>query len=106
MPSPFPGMDPFIESQAWEDFHHHLIEGIAGALVPQVRPQYVVRVEERVYVENRPNGRPRTIRPDVGVLERAGRAAARPEEGGTATLVATSPLILTLPMPEEGREAD
>ena len=22
MPSPFPGMDPFIESQIWEDFHH------------------------------------------------------------------------------------
>lgn len=21
MPSPFPGMDPFIENQEWEDFH-------------------------------------------------------------------------------------
>jgi hypothetical protein len=21
MPSPFPGMDPFIEGQAWEEFH-------------------------------------------------------------------------------------
>jgi hypothetical protein len=24
MPSPFPGMDPFIEGQLWDDFHHAL----------------------------------------------------------------------------------
>lgn len=105
MSSPFPGMDPFIESQAWEDFHHHLIEGISASLVPQVRPRYVVRVEKRVYVENRPNGSSRTIRPDVAVLERAGGAPVWTREGGTATLEAPSPLILTLPMPEEEHEA-
>lgn len=28
MPSPFPGMDPFIENQRWSDFHHGLFEEI------------------------------------------------------------------------------
>lgn len=32
MPSPFPGMDPFIESQRWQDFH-----GWQRALRPQSR---------------------------------------------------------------------
>jgi len=37
MPSPFPGMDPFIEGQLWDDFHHAFIEGIRAALMPKVR---------------------------------------------------------------------
>jgi hypothetical protein len=45
-------MDPFIESQIWEDFHHALIEVIRESLIPHTRPRYVVRVEERVYVEH------------------------------------------------------
>jgi len=48
MPSPFPGMDPFIESRVWKDFHHRLIDNLSDALVPRVRPRHVVRVEERV----------------------------------------------------------
>jgi len=50
--APFPGMDPYIENQCWEDFHHTLIEGLRAALVPQTRPYYIVRVEEHVYVEH------------------------------------------------------
>lgn len=69
MPSPFPGMDPFIEAQVWEDFHLGLIAGIKEALVPQVRPRYVVRVERRVYLEHAPEERADFISPDVMVLE-------------------------------------
>ena len=67
MPSVFPGMDPFIEGQEWEDFHHHFIEDIYNALVAQVRPQYVVRVEKRVYVEHQTEEWPGHVRPDVTV---------------------------------------
>ena len=102
MPSPFPGMDPFIESQAWEDFHHALIEGIREMLTPRVRPRYVVRVEQRVYVEHEPDERAAVIRPDVTVLERTAREARA--EGPTATAVAVAPVMLTLPMPERKRE--
>lgn len=44
MPSPFPGMDPFIEGQVWEDFHHRFIDEIAVAITPSLRPRYVARV--------------------------------------------------------------
>jgi uncharacterized protein DUF4058 len=55
MPSPFPGMDPFIEGQEWEDFHHGIIHEMRTALVPQVRPRYVVRVEERFSLDEQPD---------------------------------------------------
>ena len=50
MPSPFPGMDPYLEdTDRWPDVHHRLITYIAGALQPQVQPRYHVRIRERVY---------------------------------------------------------
>ena len=52
MPSPFPGMDPFIEGQDWEDFHQGCIGELSALLVPRVRPRYVVRKERRIYVEH------------------------------------------------------
>jgi hypothetical protein len=54
MPSPFPGMDPFIEGQVWTDFHLTMLSEARAALIPLVRPHYVVRVEERVCSEEHP----------------------------------------------------
>lgn len=102
MPSPFPGMDPFIESQVWEDFHHALIEIVRELLTPHVRPRYVVRVEQRVYVEHEPDERAAVIRPDATVLQRD--EGDTPAEGPTASAVAGAPVVLTLPMPERKRE--
>lgn len=52
MPSPFPGMDPFIESQKWEDFHLSAITVMRDMLVGVVGDQYVVNIHERVYLES------------------------------------------------------
>ena len=49
MPSPLPGMDPFVESQKWKGFHTGFVAAIAEALTSQVRPRYVVDVEANVY---------------------------------------------------------
>jgi hypothetical protein len=68
-------MDPFIESQIWEDFHYALIEVVRESLIPHTRPRYVVRVEECVYVEHIPHSDSVFIHPDVTVLERAGSEA-------------------------------
>jgi len=100
MPSPFPGMDPFIESQKWEGFHHYLAVELGASLVPQVRPRYVVEVEERVYVEYFPNGRD-VIRPDVSVVE---GQPSEPWAAATAGADALAPVVLTLPVPQEERE--
>ena len=51
MPSPFPGMDPYIESQEWEDFHSRINNAMADVISEKIRPAYVVRIERRVYVE-------------------------------------------------------
>ena len=51
MPSPFPGMDPYIEAcYLWDDFHHNLISGIQNALAPVLPKHYVVCAGERSYV--------------------------------------------------------
>jgi hypothetical protein len=48
MPSPFPGMDPYLEGHhIWRDVHHRLISAIGDALSPQVAPTYYVAVEQR-----------------------------------------------------------
>ncbi|MGK7902327.1 MAG: DUF4058 family protein [Hormoscilla sp.] len=50
MPSPFPGMDPYLEHpDLWPGVHHFLITASAQSLSPQLRPKYVVSVEVRMY---------------------------------------------------------
>src|SRR4051812_43441564 len=50
MPSPFPGMDPFIEGRKWNGFHAHFVAALSHVIVAAVRPRYVVDIEESVYV--------------------------------------------------------
>ena len=51
MPSPFPGMDPYLEDPvSWPDVHQRLITYIADALQPRIRPRYHARMGERVYI--------------------------------------------------------
>jgi hypothetical protein len=102
MPSAFPGMDPFIEGHRWEDFHTRLIPALSDALVPLVRPRYVVQVEERVYLEHTPLEEAPFLRPDVFVAEREDGGSR--EGAGTASTVAAGVEILTLPLPERRRE--
>lgn len=103
MPSPFPGMDPYIEGGGWEDFYVTLMTVLREALVPQIRPRFVVRVEERVYVEHLPAKEDMThIRPDVTILESMERAESHAATTATATAVA--PVMVALPQPERVRE--
>lgn len=50
MPSPFPGMNPYLEHpEIWPGVHHWLIVELARSLSPQLRPKYRVAVEVRMY---------------------------------------------------------
>ena len=50
MPSPFPGINPYLEQpEIWSQVHKWLIVLIAQTLNPQLRPKYRVAIEERVY---------------------------------------------------------
>src|SRR5437899_4269548 len=51
MPSPFPGMNPYIErASAWHDFHERWIPLAAELLGAQVLPRYFVRIDEQMYI--------------------------------------------------------
>lgn len=39
MPSPFPGMDPYLEGYLWVDVHNALASKIRQQLVPKLRPR-------------------------------------------------------------------
>ena len=96
MPSPFPGMDPFIEGQCWRDFHTSFIENVRTALIPQIRPRYVAFVEEDVYLA-REDGTPvRIVVPDVSIQQADGWMDT--VSGGIA--LATEHKVFTLPMTE------
>ncbi|MBM3947351.1 MAG: DUF4058 family protein, partial [SAR202 cluster bacterium] len=100
MPPPFPGMDPYLEGAAWEDFHGRYIAVLADALVPHLRPRYAVRTELRIYLEHPGGQSRRSVLPDLGVFRTTGSA---PSAGATA--VAGPPTVsLQLPVPEVQRE--
>jgi len=50
MPSPFPGMNPYLEHpELWLGVHHSLISELVRFLSPKLRPKYRVAVEVRMY---------------------------------------------------------
>ena len=49
MPSPFPGMGPYLEApELWPDFHHELISAIRERMNLLLRPAYHSMVEDKV----------------------------------------------------------
>ena len=49
MPSPFPGIDPYLEGSRWPSVQTQLSIEIARELAPLLRPKYVVRTPRRAY---------------------------------------------------------
>ena len=65
MPSPFPGMDPYLENSArWRDFHQRLMTYACDAIQPLLPPKYLAQLDERLTV----GSTGRQILPDVTVL--------------------------------------
>ncbi len=55
MPSPFPGMDPFLEdAKVWPAFHHQLVAALYQLLLPGLVDRYRARVVVRQYVSEFP----------------------------------------------------
>ena len=49
MPTPFPGMDPYLERPSmWPGVHNALMAAIQLDLAPQVRPRYYVSLEDHI----------------------------------------------------------
>lgn len=57
MPSPFPGMNPWLEQDdVWQDFHQSLIPILREIIADQVRPKYLVKIDEHLYLHELPEG--------------------------------------------------
>jgi hypothetical protein len=97
VPSPFPGMDPYLEGATWMNFHGQLCAEIARQLGPQLRPRYLARLTERfvmdISVDSDVSKQP--LYPDVG-----GVAHDSPSMGGERLLIATAPVRAETEMPE------
>ncbi|MGH7222552.1 MAG: DUF4058 family protein, partial [Gemmataceae bacterium] len=82
MPSPFPGMDPYLEAH-WRDVHARLIIYASDALQSVLPHGLRVRVEESVLLETPQGLGDHPLYPDVRVVEYTSRreTAAQPEKG-------------------------
>lgn len=93
MPSPFPGVDPYLENpELWPEVRHRLMTAIADTLAPSVRPKYRVAIEQRTYFSEVEDSVLVGI-PDISVF-------SKPSAGNQSPATAT----LTLPILEETRE--
>lgn len=105
MPSPFPGMDPYLEAPwIWPDVHHGLISEIQASLNPHLRPHYVARVELRVYISDDDDPGRKALVPDPRVESNPERTTTRRKKASVA-VAATEPLIVPTLMDEEVEEA-
>ena len=68
MPSPFPGMDPYLEGYLWPDVHHRLATQISDQLMPMLHPRYVARIEIHVVPDETPEVEIGIMYPDVEIV--------------------------------------
>lgn len=102
MPSPFPGMNPYLESPAiWSSFHTRLLVAIADTLAPVLRPNYYIEVETRTYKEQEDEDDELLVGiPDAAVLSATSSKQPKDTVSEVATtLIQNRPQPITLPMP-------
>ncbi len=75
MPSPFPGMNPYLEHpDVWHDFHNQFCMCCRMMLAPAIRPKYICQLEEHIYVhESTDDERRLFARGDVTISENSPR---------------------------------
>jgi hypothetical protein len=81
-------MNPYIENEnVWEDFHNSFIPALREALTEQVRPKYLVKLEEYLFIHELPDSERRLLgHADLGLspVDRRG-------EGGALAVLTPAP---------------
>ena len=93
MPSPFPGMNPYLEqADVWHDFHERFMPMVAERVADQVDPRYIVKIDEHVFIHELSSEQRRFVgRADVSV----GRASSHADVG-------SEPVTAVCEAPAEG----
>jgi len=102
MPTPFPGMDPYLERPGvWKQVHTGLIIDIQKFLTRMLRPKYQVAIAQRTYVSllgtSNLAGEPDVL--VVGIPGKRPNGVNTPRTRSVAEAPAT--YVVELPMPEE-----
>lgn len=94
MPSPFPGMDPYLENPAiWSDFHGTFLMAMRAELNRLLPEGYTARWDRYVWLDGPDTERPRRLgEPDTFVSDLLNRDA-----GSAAAAVLEAPATTTLP---------
>jgi Protein of unknown function (DUF4058) len=99
MSSPFPGMDPYLETPAlWSDFHASFITYWRDTLIDCLPGNYEARIDEKVSLVERSVPRKKLIEPDVAVTQHGPSLATSSAPAGVATL---EPVTMSLIIEEE-----
>ena len=93
MPSPFPGMDPYLEEpNLWSDVHLTLIIAMRGALNAALPTGYVAAADKYVWIhEPDADARTRVVRPDTFIVQNRERVDV------SAPAAVTAPTMIILP---------
>lgn len=97
MPSPFPGMDPYLEHPSrWAEVHGSLIWRVHEALNSLLPERYVAHVDRYVWLEEAGGqGRVRDGLPDVYVRDDGERTAGPVALAAPRTIVLPQPTVRT-----------
>jgi hypothetical protein len=102
MPSPFPGMDPYLEHPGWwPDFHARFIPICCDAVNDVLPEGYDARIETLAQLIEIPEEEIRLMEPDLYVAGKRGAAKTARRTKGTATL---DQVVLRAPKFKEVRQ--
>lgn len=98
MPSPFPGMDPYLEGSLWTTFHATFAVEIVRQIAPQLRPRYLALPVERVVFEEVTDVAVTTasLYPDVSVVSSSTPTSAT----GASSITIEPPLQIATVVPQ------
>src|SRR5688500_13992178 len=105
MPSPFSGMDPYLEGYLWPDVHHRLATQISDQLMPLLRPKYVARLDIHMVTDATPEAEIGIMYPDVEIVRTSQRSDQPPvwprgTPGGEALPSSMTPVTVSVPLLE------
>lgn len=105
MPSPFPGMNPYLEDAVfWREVHNRLIVAIANELGSKLRPKYYAAIETRTYLEDESDGILVGIPDAVVFAASPSRSPSTTTTSSTVTIPTVQPQQVKLVEPIEVKE--
>src|SRR6185437_12958037 len=93
MPSPFPGMDPYIESWIWGDFHLNFISALRAQLNSKLPRRYIANTELFIWREDPiDKDQMSIVGPDAFLAERS----FAPQKSAASAVATLTPPITTV----------